>query len=98
MMAAAMAKEGLSLDHLIGPKTGHSYHRETKRLLNERIDAIAARGRAPLPRHVRFTTYTLRYNQSAWITVDRLAQHWERATIDAAIVGPGAVAVRTANV
>ena len=98
MMAAAMAKEGLALEHLIGPKTAHSYHAATKQLLNARIDAIAARGRDPLPRHVRFTTYTLRYNKAAWVTVDRLDKHWEKATVDAAIINPGAVAVRTANV
>jgi dienelactone hydrolase len=97
-MAAAMAKEGLSLLHLIGPKTGHAYHPATKLLLNERIDAIAARGRDPLPRHVRFTTYTLRYNQAAWVTLDRLGQHWEKASVDAVIVNPGAIRFRTTNV
>jgi dienelactone hydrolase len=98
LMAAAMAKEGLSLFHLIGPKTGHSYHPATKRLLNERIDAITARGREPLPRHVHFTTYTLRYNQSAWITVDRLRKHWERAAVDAFILNAGVVRIRTTNI
>ncbi len=97
MMAAAMQKEGLSLVHLIGPKTGHSYHPVTKRLLNERIDAIAAVGRDPLPHRVRFTTYTLRYNQSAWVTVDRLGKHWEKATVEAGFDGVGAD-VRTENV
>jgi dienelactone hydrolase len=97
MMAAAMQKEGLSLVHLIGPKTGHSYHPATKKLLNERIDSIAAAGRDPLPRRVRFTTYTLRYNRSAWVTVDRLGKHWEKATVEAGFVGTG-VDVRTENV
>jgi pimeloyl-ACP methyl ester carboxylesterase len=98
LMAAAMAREGLSLVHLIGPKTGHAYHQATKRLLNERIDAIAAKGRDPLPRHVRFATYTLRYNQCAWVTIDRLRKHWEKATIDAAILGPATIGIRTNNV
>jgi hypothetical protein len=97
MMAAAMLKENLFLVHLIGPKTGHSYHPATKRLLNERIDAIAAAGRDPLPHRVRFTTYTLRYNQSAWVTVDRLGKHWEKATVKAGFDGIG-VSVRTENV
>jgi pimeloyl-ACP methyl ester carboxylesterase len=97
-MSAAMSREGMSLMHLIGPKTGHSYHRATKELLNERIDAIAARGRAPLPSHIRFITYTLRYNTAAWITVDGLGRHWERAIVDAAIPNPRMVAVGTNNV
>jgi pimeloyl-ACP methyl ester carboxylesterase len=98
IMAAAMAAQGLSLVHLIGPKTGHSYHPQTKKLLNERIDAIAARGRTALPSRVRFTTYTLRYNRAAWITLEGLGQHWERATVDALILNPGAVHIRTTNV
>ncbi len=98
LMALAMAREGLSLVHLIGPKTGHAYQPETKRLLNERIDAIAAHGRTALPRHIRFTTYTLRYNQAAWLTLDRLGKHWERAAVDAMIVSPGAIRIRTTNV
>jgi len=30
------------------------------------------KGREPLAPHVRFVTYTLRYNQMKWITVDAL--------------------------
>ena len=98
IMSAAMAKQGLSLVHLIGPKTSHSYHPATKLLLNERIDAIAAHGREAMPRHVRFTTYTLRYNRGGWITLEGLGRHWERATVDALILNPGAVHIRTTNV
>jgi dienelactone hydrolase len=98
VMAAALAKQGMSLVHLIGPGTGHSYHRETKQLLNERIDAIAARGRNPLPPRIRFATYTLRYNRAGWITLEGLGRHWERATVDALVLNPGAVHIRTTNV
>lgn len=97
-MEAAMKREGLSLVHLIGPKTGHSYHPEAKRQLNERIDAIVRRGRDPLPRHVRFTTYTLRYNQSAWVRIDGLERHWDKAMIDAEIVDAHTVRIKTENV
>ena len=41
VMEKAMKAEGLELVHLIGPKTAHSYHPETKKELNRRIDAIA---------------------------------------------------------
>ena len=98
LMAAAMAREGLSLMHLLGPKTGHSYHPETKKLLNERIDSIVARGREPMPKHVRFTTYTLRYNSAAWITIDRIGKHWEKASIDAVLLNPNTIGIRTKNI
>jgi hypothetical protein len=97
MMAAALEKEGLHLTHLIGPKTGHSYHPATRDELNRRIDHIVERGRTPVPSHIRFATYTLRYNRSFWLTLDGLGQHWEKATADASLE-LGGVRVRTGNV
>lgn len=83
VMAEAMQKEGLTLVHLIGPETGHSYHAQTKQELNRRIDAIVERGRNRAPQQVSFTTYTLRYNRSFWVVVDALEKHWERGSINA---------------
>lgn len=80
-MAKAMAAENLELAQIIGPKTGHSYERNAKAELNRRIDALAARGRDPLPKTVRFVTHSLRYNNMAWVTVDALAEHWEPARV-----------------
>src|SRR5437667_3202885 len=60
IMGKALAAEGIEMVHIIGPKTAHSYHPDSKREINRRIDHIAARGRNPVPGHVRFTTWTLR--------------------------------------
>jgi hypothetical protein len=98
MMQRAMAEEGLKLARLEGPQTAHKYHPETKVQLAGKLDAIAQRGRNPVPRRVVFTTFTLHYNQSYWLTVDGLARHWERARIDGAIAGDSAVVVSTSNV
>jgi dienelactone hydrolase len=97
MMEAAMKKEGLTLVHLIGPKTKHSYHAETKKELGKLIDRLAAVGRDETPARVKFTTYTLRYNQSGWVTVDGMEKHWEKATVDAELT-PELVDVKTAGV
>jgi len=83
VMARALAAEGIELVHIIGPKTGHSYHPDSRKEINRRIDSIVALGRNPAPRQVRFTTWTLRYNQMNWLRVDGLEQHWERARVDA---------------
>jgi hypothetical protein len=100
MMDAAMKKEGLKLVHLIGPNTEHRYHQETKQALNQRIDKIVSVGRNPVPNRVRFTTWTLRYNECLWVRVDGLEKHWEKATVNAALVSedPDAdVEVKTKN-
>lgn len=89
LMAAAMLKSGVSLRHVIGPNTEHRYHPEAKREVAERIDQIAQAGKSMVPGRVLFTTYTLRYNQMHWITVDGLEQHWQRSQIDARLLdGP----------
>lgn len=103
MMAAAMKKEGLDLVHIIGPKTGHRYHPQAKEEINRRIDAVVARGRNPVPETVRFTTWTLRYNECFWLMIDGLEQHWQRARVDATLLSPSSgrvadVAVETTNV
>ena len=98
VMEKAMAAEGLKLERLIGPGTKHAYHKETRKQLDERLAAICAVGRNPVPEKVRFTTWTLRYNRMFWVTVDGLGKHWERARVEANIAGPDAVEVKTSNV
>ena len=98
MMERAMAEEGLRLIRIVGPKTGHSYHPDSKVEIDRILDAIAERGRDPYPRKVRFTTWTLAYNRMKWVTLDALGQHWERARLNAEIVGDSAVNVETGNV
>jgi hypothetical protein len=97
IMAIAMKKEGLDLVHIIGPKTGHSYHPKAKLEVARRIDEIVEKGRDPLPKRIRFTTYMLRYNTMRWVVVDALKEHWERARVNADL-GDNAVNVATTNV
>jgi Prolyl oligopeptidase family len=97
-MAEALRREGIELVHIIGPQTRHAYHPQSKEEIDRRVDAILARGRNPMPRHVLFTTWTLRYDRMLWVQVDGLKQHWERARVDAEILDPHTVKVNTANV
>lgn len=98
IMAKALSEEGLKLTHIIGPKTGHSYERGAKAEINRRIDALAARGRNPVPSEVRFTTWTLRYNEMLWVRVDGMEKQWDRARVNARIANPSRIEVETKNV
>lgn len=98
IMADALRQEGIDLVHLIGPKTGHSYHPDARVEIDRRMTSIAERGRDRLPRSVHFTTFTLKYNRMHWVTLDALGEHWERARVDAEIVDDHTVQVKTANV
>ena len=68
------SSEGLTLEHIIGPNTGHSYEPGARQQLQDRLDQLAADGRNPAPKEIRFTTWTLRYNKMFWMTVDAMAR------------------------
>ncbi len=98
IMAAALLAENMKLTHIIGPDTAHTYHPQAKEEIDSRIDSIVTRGRNPVPRRVRFTTFTLRYPECLWVRLEGLEQHWERARVDAQIVDARSVKVATSNV
>jgi hypothetical protein len=93
---AQLVKEGFALDgeddfqhvkgtpaiFLISKDTGHG----TSPLTRERLDAFLKewgdRGQTS-PDHIRFLTYTTRYDRDHWVTVDRLEKHYERSEVDA---------------
>ncbi len=83
IMAKALEAEGMQMTHVIGPKTGHRYHPDSKPIIDAKLDAIAARGRDYYARKVKFVTYTLRYNRMKWILIEGLDQHWERGRVEA---------------
>jgi dienelactone hydrolase len=95
-MAAAMLEEGLTLEHIVGPNTGHAYEPAARQQLQERLDRLAAKGRNPVPTEIRFTTWMLRYNKMFWIAVDGMEEQWRRARATAKIDG-NTIRMTTAN-
>jgi dienelactone hydrolase len=98
VMAEALAKEGITLTHIIGPKTRHSYHPDSAREVERRVASLAVKGRERFPRSVSFVTYTLKYNKMNWLTIDALGEHWKKARVDARIVGDSEIAINSENV
>ncbi len=99
LMEEAMAKEGLKLERLIGPKTEHKYEPETKKVLTARLEALADKGRDPMPREVHVTTYSLRYPGDSWVRILGMEKHWERADVRARPEADGkAIVAETKNV
>lgn len=88
IMAESFSREGRELVHLIGPKTGHKYHPETKQELLARIDKILAESSPPsLAPEASLQTRTLRYNAAGWLTAYGLEEHWKDARLDGRING-----------
>ena len=67
---------------MISQNTGHG----TSPLVRQRLDAFLKewgdQGQVS-PDHLRFLTYTTRYNRDYWASLDGLEKHYERAEIDA---------------
>jgi hypothetical protein len=74
--------KGLPAIFLISKETGHG----TSTLVRQRLDAFLKewgdKGQSS-PDHIRFLTYTTRYNRDYWVSVDALEHLYERADIDA---------------
>lgn len=83
VMERELKKEGLDMLHIIGPQTAHKIHPDSLVEIERRLAEITRLGRDATPREVHFTTWTLRYNQMAWITVDGMGEEWQRARVDA---------------
>ena len=67
---------------LIGPKTAHSWHPESKAESSAFI-AKALESADRVPSQVRFVTYTTRFNRAHWLTVEGLEETYARADVDA---------------
>src|SRR6185436_8515161 len=67
---------------MVSKNTGHG----TSPLVRERLDAFLKehgdKGQGS-PDHIRFLTYTTRYNRDYWVSLDGLEKHYERAEVDA---------------
>ena len=78
--------------------TGHG----TSPLVRQRLDAFLRewgdKGQVS-PDHIKFVTYTTRYNKDYWVSVDGMDRHYERADVDAVRTGGGAsFEIKTHNV
>jgi len=67
---------------LISSNTQHGVNREVKTRLDAFLKEYGDRGRQ-VPDHIKFLTYTTRYNRCYWVTLDGLEKHYERAEVDA---------------
>jgi len=67
---------------IVGPKTPHRWEPASRKRTSAFLDEAARKGRTE-PDHIRFVTYTTRYNRCFWVAVDGLDRHYERAEVDA---------------
>lgn len=67
---------------LIGPKTGHAWQPDSKKESSAFIAKALETADTP-PSHLKFVTYTTRFNQCHWLTVEGLEKTYGRGYVDA---------------
>ena len=89
--------DGPDFLRVVGKGMGHAVDKDSATLMRHFHDERAAKGTDPYPKKIRFATFTLKYNRASWMTIERLVEHYQRATIEAQVEGDVAV-VRTSNI
>ncbi len=90
--------QDLAAVFLVAADTAHKFHPDSKRQSEQFIQAHLAR-RATLPDHIRFVTFTTRYNQCYWVKIGAMDRHYQRAEVDAQRTADGRqVQIKTRNV
>lgn len=97
VMEAAFEREGMKLPHIIGPETGHKIHPDSKVKIQSLIDQHLSAGKPQVPKSIDLTTYTLRYNQMGWITVESLQEHWVESRVQGTLSSTS-VKLKTSNI
>jgi poly(3-hydroxybutyrate) depolymerase len=94
LMGRAMEREGLKMVNLISPGTGHVIDPKTHAEQMRRIKEYADKGIDRAPKHVRFVTWTLKYNECHWLRLLGLGEHYARAELEASVAANGDIEVK----
>ena len=74
--------EGTEATFFISKETGHSTSPVVRTKLDAFLKKYGDRGIVS-PEHMRFVSWTTRYNRSHWVSVDWLEKHYQRGEVDA---------------
>jgi hypothetical protein len=90
-------KEPLNFQHIVAPGLEHKQPPEWLAKIEAEFAKIEAKPKPTTPERVRFVTYTLRYPECNWVTIEGLERHYDRAVVDA-IPKDGTVTATTRNI
>jgi hypothetical protein len=83
--------------HLIAPGLAHQMPKEWQDKAQAEYQKYMEKGRNPKPERIRFVTYTPKYGECDWLTVEALERCYEKAVVDARRKG-NSFTVTTTNV
>src|SRR5262249_41641012 len=89
-----LEKEGLKMVNLISSGTGHVFDPATHKEQMRQITEYAVKGLDRAPKHIRFVTWTLKYNRCHWLQILGLEEHYVRAELAGDIAEDGTVVIQ----
>ncbi|GAC1468090.1 MAG: prolyl oligopeptidase family serine peptidase [Isosphaeraceae bacterium] len=90
--------EGIDFLRVVGEGTGHRVEPISAGVLKAFPDQHAAKGANLAPGRIRFVTYTTKYGKSAWLSVERLHEHYRRAEVEVERQGDRIVVHKVENI
>lgn len=99
-MVEAAEKLESPIKLVIGKGVGHQFTPEGYKEYLDFHLAQSANGRPSYPgrKKIRFTTYTLKYNQCEWLTVEELIRPYQPAVVEGEVGNDGMLRLTTRNV
>jgi dienelactone hydrolase len=82
VMETALAQQGHSLNHVIGPGMGHKYHPDSLAAILSQMDEAVGKGLNRQPARISLQTPTLRYATMHGFGISGLQQHWLDSRLD----------------
>ena len=76
VMESALAREGHTLKHIIGPGMGHKYHPDSLAEILRQMNEAVKQGLDRQPSRLTFQTPTLRYSKIHGFQISGLREHW----------------------
>ncbi len=100
LMVDAAKQRDVAIKFLIGPGVEHKFHPDSFKEFMAFHRANVERGRltSQQRKEIRFVTYTLKYNQCDWLTIEELDDHLDAATVHATVAKDGVLHIKTENI
>jgi pimeloyl-ACP methyl ester carboxylesterase len=85
-MVEAAKRSGFEIPHVIGAGMGHKIDPASGEAIDRQLAAWSAEAKPAHRDRIDLVTYTLRYPQIDWLTVEGLSRHWDRAVVKGELV------------
>lgn len=97
-MVQAGERLGMKFPHVIGAGMGHKIDEASAKTIEHQMAQWASQADGAYRDRIDWVTYTLRYHQVDWLSIQAMEKHWQRAAVTAELVPPSTIRIEAENV